>query len=670
MIIALPIQQNSVSVFFLQPRKIPIISHSLSPTMDYSSDDESDISESEINDYSDKPYVELRAGKYKVKGPNGTLRCPFCAGKKKQDYKFKDLLQHASGVAKGSANRSAKQKANHLALANYLQAELAKEPDHTQQLVIPRPVPQHTEEVELYVWPWTGIVVNIVSEGKGELTFPDSDHWLAKFAKYKPSKVQTFWNGKDPTAEVIIEFDGDWNGFMSASEFEKKFEKDGFSKKHWINAPEMCRGANIYGWCARAGDYNSEGQIGEYLRKKGKLTTISAIVNEATQNRINVVADLANKIDMTNEDLDELQYKYNEKTMSLSRILEDKDKLHQAFVEETRKMQRSAREHVRRVIEEKEKLSFDLEMKKKKLDSWSKEINKREALTEREREKLDEEKKKNDLKNSSLELASMEQKKADENVYRLVEEQKREKQEALNKILQLEKQLDAKQKLEMEIEELKGKLEVMKHLGNEDDESVQKKMKEMNDELQEKVDNLDDLESLNQTLLTKERETNDELQEARKALIEGLPDLLTGRSNIGIKRMGDIDQKPFLDICKQRFSLDEAQVQASTQCSLWQEKLKNPSWHPFKVVTSNGNPEEIIDEEDENLRNLKDEWGEEIHATVVTALKEMNEYNPSGRYTVPELWNFKEGRKATLKEVIAFSLMNMKKLKRKRAVAW
>ncbi|KAG5099790.1 hypothetical protein JHK82_044842 [Glycine max] len=42
----------------------------------------------------------------------------------------------------------------------------------------------------------------------------------------------------------------------------------------------------------------------------------------------------------------------------------------------------------------------------------------------------------------SLQLASKEQKIADENVLRLDEEQKREKEEAYNKILHLEKQLD------------------------------------------------------------------------------------------------------------------------------------------------------------------------------------------------------------------------------------
>lgn len=61
---------------------------------------------------------------------------------------------------------------------------------------------------------------------------------------------------------------------------------------------------------------------------------------------------------------------------------------------ETRSLQRRARDNVRRILEEQEKLNNELESKRKTLDSWSKELNKREVLTERERHKLDEEMKK------------------------------------------------------------------------------------------------------------------------------------------------------------------------------------------------------------------------------------------------------------------------------------
>ncbi|RVX07812.1 Factor of DNA methylation 1 [Vitis vinifera] len=307
-------------------------------------------------------------------------------------------------------------------------------------------------------------------------------------------------------------------------------------------------------------------------------------------------------------------------------------------------MQRLARDHVQRILGEQEKLNYELDSKRKELDNWSKELNKREALTEREKQKLDDEKKKNNDRNNSLQMASIEQRKADENVLKLVEEQKREKEEALSKILQLEKQLDAKQKLEMEIEEIKGKLQVMKHLGDEDDTAVQNKMKEMNEELEEKVGEMENLESLNQTLIVKERQSNDELQAARTELITGLKDMLSGRTNIGLKRMGELDEKPFLNTYN----------------------LKKPEWHPFKIVEVEGETLEIINEEDEKLQKLKQEWGDEIYMAVTKSLKEINEYNPSGRYTVFELWNFKEGRKATLKEVIQYILKNMKTLKRKR----
>ena len=95
----------------------------------------------------------------------------------------------------------------------------------------------------------------------------------------------------------------------------------------------------------------------------------------------------------------------------------------------------------------------------------------------------------------------------------------REKEEALKKILKLEKELDARQKLQLEIEELKGKIEVMKHLGDDDDAAIQRKMKEMNEELRQKIEDMNDLEDMNQTLVVKQRQSNDELQEARKVLI-------------------------------------------------------------------------------------------------------------------------------------------------------
>lgn len=57
-------------------------------------------------------------------------------------------------------------------------------------------------------------------------------------------------------------------------------------------------------------------------------------------------------------------------------------------------MQRLAREHVRRVLQEQEKMNYELETKKKELDARSKELSKREALTEREKQKLDEDLKK------------------------------------------------------------------------------------------------------------------------------------------------------------------------------------------------------------------------------------------------------------------------------------
>lgn len=76
--------------------------------------------------------------------------------------------------------------------------------------------------------------------------------------------------------------------------------------------------------------------------------------------------------------------------------------------------------------------------------------------------------------------------------------------------------------------------------------------------------------------------------------------------------------------------------------------------------------QKILDENDEDLQNLKLEWGDEIYNSITSALKDLDEYNASGRYVVQELWNLKENRKATLKEVINFIFRQLKGPKRRR----
>lgn len=57
-------------------------------------------------------------------------------------------------------------------------------------------------------------------------------------------------------------------------------------------------------------------------------------------------------------------------------------------------MQEISQRNVYRILQEKEMLSKKLEDRMKDLDTWSKELDKKQALTELERQKLEEEKKK------------------------------------------------------------------------------------------------------------------------------------------------------------------------------------------------------------------------------------------------------------------------------------
>lgn len=95
-----------------------------------------------------------------------------------------------------------------------------------------------------------------------------------------------------------------------------------------------------------------------------------------------------------------------------------------------------------------------------------------------------------------------------------------QKENLNRRLLQLQTQLDAKQAVELEIQQLKGNLNVMKHMvGDDGDLEVLRKVEDIHKSLREKEGEYEDLQALNQALIVKERKSNDELQEARKELV-------------------------------------------------------------------------------------------------------------------------------------------------------
>lgn len=90
-----------------------------------------------------------------------------------------------------------------------------------------------------------------------------------------------------------------------------------------------------------------------------------------------------------------------------------------------------------------------------------------------------------------------------------------EKEAAFHKLLEMEKQLDARQKLELEIQQLEDKLQVMTHMNGEKD-----KIFEFNEELKQKIEEMESVDAMNQALLIKENLAKEELEGARKILIK------------------------------------------------------------------------------------------------------------------------------------------------------
>ncbi|XP_039004450.1 factor of DNA methylation 4-like [Hibiscus syriacus] len=513
---------------------------------------------------------------------------------------------------------------------------------------------------DVFVYPWMGIIANIPTTIQNGRKVGGSGSRLRDDLTEKgfnPSRVHPLWNRHGHSGFAIVEFKKGWDGFNNAFMFDKSFEQEQCGKKDYFS-PRMERD-KLYGWVARDDDYYSKGLVGEYLKNNGDLKTVSDKEAEDHRKDSTLVTTLTNTLETKNQRLKEMEKKYTKVKMSFWALMDEKDEMIKAYNEESRRMQQNAHDHFKKISLEHERMARQFSDQKTELEQREKELFDREIQNEAETRKLQHEK-------IMHEKATLEQTKADERILRLAEEQKSEKEKLHRKIIELEKQLDAKQALELEIQSMKGQIEVMQHM--EGDGEMKQKMEAIQEELREKEEEWSSVEELYQVLVVSERQKNDELLDARKELIAGLKDISTNtRASVGVKRMGELDIKPFRIAAKRKYSGVEANLKAAERCSQLQDYLRDSNWHPFKILTDkDGNSKELLDEEDEQLKAIKSEDGDEIYSAVTAALAEINEYNPSGRYIVPQLWNFKEGREATLKEGVEQLLNKWKQFKRKK----
>ncbi|AAF79392.1 Factor of DNA methylation 4 [Arabidopsis thaliana] len=516
---------------------------------------------------------------------------------------------------------------------------------------------------QMYVHPWKGILANMkrtfnekTRKYAGESGSKIREDLIKK--GFNPHKVTPLWNGRlGFTGFAIVDFGKEWEGFRNATMFDKHFEVSQCGKRDHDLTRDP--GDKLYGWVAKQDDYYSRTAIGDHLRKQGDLKSVSGKEAEDQRKTFTLVSNLENTLVTKSDNLQQMESIYKQTSSVLEKRMKEKDEMINTHNEKMSIMQQTARDYLASIYEEHEKASQHLEAQRKEYEDRENYLDKCQAKNKTERRKLQWQKHKNLM-------ATQEQNKADEDMMRLAEQQQREKDELRKQVRELEEKIDAEQALELEIERMRGDLQVMGHMqeGEGEDSKIKEMIEKTKEELKEKEEDWEYQESLYQTLVVKHGYTNDELQDARKALIRSMRELTT-RAYIGVKRMGALDETPFKKVAKEKYPAVEADKKAEELCSLWEEHLGDSAWHPIKVVEKDGIAKEELNEEDEKLQELRKELGEEVYAAVTQALKERNEYNGSGRYIVPELWNFKQNRKASIKEGVVYLVNSWKQKKPK-----
>lgn len=283
------------------------------------SEEDTDISESELESYAESCYDQLMLEGKMVKVPEDSYHCPYCCGKKRQTFSFNALLQHASGVSQGSNRRGTRDRGNHLGLKKYMQTAINGE--SSSGIILDR---DECVLNEIFVWPWVGVMANI-SVGESGSKLRDE---LTKKG-FNPVRVIPLWNFNGHSGYAIVEFKTDFLGLFDALKFEKAYEACHQGKREYCGISE--KGDKIYCWVARDDDFHSQNKIGDYLQKNGNLKTIEQYHKEEKNKNSRQISKLTNTVEDQKMHIRDIETKYKETCISLCRLTSEKDEMVQAF---------------------------------------------------------------------------------------------------------------------------------------------------------------------------------------------------------------------------------------------------------------------------------------------------------------------------------------------------
>lgn len=298
-----------------------------------SMDEDENLVKSENQSPTSETYLLLKTGKLSIQNPDGSFRCPFCPNRKKQDYQYNEILNHATGV-EASPARSIIDSSSHRALATFLRTDVPKPLTTKEQDKNPNSDADDScntddpERDDRFVYPWTGVIGNLpvtVDLTTGRRVGESGSRLKEEFSRFNPVRVRPVWNFLGHSGTAVVEFTQDWKGFRDAMLFHRFFKVGGFGRKEWEKKNRGVK--DMFGWIARAEDFNSDEPIGHQMRKNRELTTIAEVSAGAVRKRDVLVEKLEAKIEEKDRYVEELKVKYGENNLYYGKLVEERTKI-------------------------------------------------------------------------------------------------------------------------------------------------------------------------------------------------------------------------------------------------------------------------------------------------------------------------------------------------------